>query len=48
VQAGSWRLVFLINVPLALATIWILQRHAPETRDPSAPSRIDYQWVSTR
>src|SRR5262249_21357687 len=34
------------NVPVALATIWILQRYVPETRDPSAPARIDY-WGAT-
>ncbi|HZB42832.1 MAG TPA: MFS transporter [Ilumatobacter sp.] len=32
IDAVSWRLVFLINVPLAAATIWISIRHVPETR----------------
>jgi EmrB/QacA subfamily drug resistance transporter len=41
IQALSWRLVFLINLPLALLTMVILQRHAPESRDPAAPARLD-------
>ncbi|HEY1955995.1 MAG TPA: MFS transporter [Polyangiaceae bacterium] len=41
VGAGSWRLVFFINVPVAFATIWMLVRFVPETRDPKAPARID-------
>jgi EmrB/QacA subfamily drug resistance transporter len=40
-QVGSWRWVFLINLPLAALTVWILRRQAPETRDPAAPARID-------
>jgi EmrB/QacA subfamily drug resistance transporter len=32
IDAVSWRLVFLINIPLAAATIWISIRHVPETR----------------
>jgi EmrB/QacA subfamily drug resistance transporter len=32
IDAVSWRLVFLINIPLAAATILIAVRHVPETR----------------
>ncbi len=32
IDVWSWRLVFLINVPLATATIAIALRHVPETR----------------
>jgi EmrB/QacA subfamily drug resistance transporter len=32
VDAVSWRLVFLINVPLAAVTIWVTVRHVPESR----------------
>ena len=32
IDTASWRLVFLINVPLAAATIWISIKHVPETR----------------
>ncbi len=28
VQAGSWRWVFVVNVPLVLATLWLV-RHIP-------------------
>ena len=41
VQAASWRWVFLINVPLALAVVVIAGRHVPETRDRSARGRVD-------
>ena len=37
VDAVSWRLVFLINLPAALITLWIAVRHVPESpRDPFA------------
>ena len=42
VDSVSWRLVFLINLPLAAATIWLTVRHVPETKDPDAPARPDY------
>jgi EmrB/QacA subfamily drug resistance transporter len=32
IDAVSWRLVFLINVPLAVLTAWIALRHVPESR----------------
>jgi EmrB/QacA subfamily drug resistance transporter len=35
IQAASWRLVFFINLPLALAVV-VLSRFVPETRDPDA------------
>ena len=36
VDAVSWRLVFLLNLPLAAAAAWITLRHVPETRDDEA------------
>ncbi|HWO62295.1 MAG TPA: MFS transporter [Umezawaea sp.] len=33
VQAGSWRLAFLINVPIALVCVWMARRFVPESRD---------------
>jgi MFS family permease len=37
VEAWSWRAVFLINLPLAAAAIWLTLRHVPESRDAEAP-----------
>jgi EmrB/QacA subfamily drug resistance transporter len=41
VQAWSWRLVFFINVPVAIVVIAIALRAVPETRDPDAPRTLD-------
>ena len=41
VEAASWRLVFLVNVPVALATAAAVARHVPESRDPQATGRPD-------
>jgi EmrB/QacA subfamily drug resistance transporter len=41
VGSGSWRLIFLINVPLALAVVVVANRHVPETRDSTAGRTID-------
>src|SRR4051794_35171189 len=41
VQSASWRWVFLINVPLAVAVVLVSRRHVPESRDPSASPSID-------
>src|SRR5437763_7766210 len=34
ISAASWRLVFLINLPLAALVVWISVRHLPESRAP--------------
>ncbi len=36
VDAVSWRLVFLINLPLVAVTVWIALAHVPESRDEQA------------
>ncbi|GAA4369560.1 MFS transporter [Nocardioides caricicola] len=41
VQYADWRWIFLINLPLAVATVLIAQRAVPETRDPNAHREID-------
>jgi EmrB/QacA subfamily drug resistance transporter len=40
VQVASWRLVFFVNVPLAVVVL-LLARAAPETRDPGARRPMD-------
>lgn len=41
IDAVSWRLIFYINVPIALAVVVLSQRHVPETRNPRAKGRVD-------
>jgi len=36
VQNVSWRMAFFINIPLAIAVLWLVHRHVPESRDPDA------------
>ncbi|PRX50314.1 EmrB/QacA subfamily drug resistance transporter [Prauserella shujinwangii] len=33
VQAWSWRLAFLVNVPVAVGCVWLARRYVPESRD---------------
>jgi EmrB/QacA subfamily drug resistance transporter len=40
-QDFSWRYVFLINVPIAIAVLVVLALRVPESRDDSAERRID-------
>ena len=40
VQNVSWRMAFLINIPLAIAVLWLVYRHVPESRDPDS-RRLD-------
>lgn len=39
----SWRSAFFINVPLAVAVVFLSLRYMDETRDPSRSGRID--WI---
>ena len=41
VGAGSWRLIFLINVPLAIAAVAVTLRYVPETRNSESAGGID-------
>ncbi len=41
ISAVSWRLIFLINLPIALAVVLISTRHVPETSDPAAAGPVD-------
>ena len=36
IGVASWRWIFLINVPVALAVVLVAKRHVPESRDPAA------------
>src|SRR3954454_4148834 len=41
VDNASWRWIFLINVPVALAVLLVAARHVPESRDPEAARGFD-------
>jgi EmrB/QacA subfamily drug resistance transporter len=41
VGAVSWRLIFVINLPLAAAVVVVANRYVPESRDPDATGRVD-------
>ena len=41
VQAISWRLIFLINLPLAAVVVWTATNHVPESRNPQAARTLD-------
>jgi EmrB/QacA subfamily drug resistance transporter len=41
-EAGSWRAIFLINVPVAAVTGWTTRRHVPESRDTSVSGKADW------
>ncbi|MET7421433.1 DHA2 family efflux MFS transporter permease subunit [Dactylosporangium sp. NPDC005555] len=41
VGAASWRLIFAINVPIAVVVILLTSRHVPESRDTTATGPVD-------
>ena len=41
-DAGLWRVIFLLNIPLAIAALITLRLRVPESRDQEAPERIDF------
>jgi EmrB/QacA subfamily drug resistance transporter len=45
VDAVSWRAIFFMNVPLAAATIWLALRAVPDSKDPDAPTQLDWLGV---
>jgi EmrB/QacA subfamily drug resistance transporter len=42
----DWQWIFLINVPIGLACLWITARYVVESRDPRAP-RVDWAGQAT-
>jgi EmrB/QacA subfamily drug resistance transporter len=42
----GWRLIFLINLPIAAAVVWLSERYVPETRDEEASGPLDVQGVA--
>jgi EmrB/QacA subfamily drug resistance transporter len=42
ITAASWRWIFFINVPLAVAVVGLGARHIPESRDATVSGKIDY------
>ena len=47
VQVWSWRLIFLINLPLAAIAVWIATQHVPETKDHQVHGRLDIAGALT-
>ncbi|MPZ94076.1 MAG: DHA2 family efflux MFS transporter permease subunit [Propionibacteriales bacterium] len=41
VEVASWRLVFLINLPLATIVLLMAAKHVPESSDPEAARELD-------
>jgi EmrB/QacA subfamily drug resistance transporter len=44
-DAGLWRYIFFINVPIGLIALWILWRHVAESKDTNAVGAIDLPGV---
>lgn len=46
-DAGLWRLIFFINVPIGLIALLILWQKVQESRDESADHSLDYKGAAT-
>jgi len=46
ISAVSWRLVFYINLPLAVAVVAIAARHVPETKAPGPVPKLDVRGAA--
>ena len=42
VQHASWRWIFFINIPLAVATVMVSARYIPESKDEEETGRVDW------
>src|ERR1700758_4270077 len=47
ISAVSWRLVFFINLPLAVFVVFIAARHVPETKAPGPVPKLDVRGAVT-
>jgi EmrB/QacA subfamily drug resistance transporter len=43
VDHSSWRMIFLINPVVAIPTLWIALARVPESRNPDAPTGVDWR-----
>lgn len=41
IGVGSWRAIFLINLPVAAVVLWVTARHVPESRADAPAARFD-------
>jgi EmrB/QacA subfamily drug resistance transporter len=46
IDVGSWRLVFLMNPPIAVIVVGLCARHVPETRNVNAARSFDYKGAA--
>jgi EmrB/QacA subfamily drug resistance transporter len=46
IAAVSWRLVFFINLPLAVVVVAVSARHVPETKSPGPVPRLDVKGAA--
>lgn len=42
VDAASWRWIFVLNLPLALVTLWLIGRAVPQMEPPERGARVDF------
>ena len=42
IEAASWRLIFAVNIPVCLVTLWLIARGVPASADMPQPARIDW------
>jgi EmrB/QacA subfamily drug resistance transporter len=41
IAAVSWRLIFIINLPIAVVVLAVAAKHVPESRDPDTTGKLD-------
>src|SRR4029079_321116 len=48
VDSLSWRVAFLLNIPLVAIAVWATRAHVQESRDPNADGRVDWLGAIAR